>query len=223
MKNLTIREQELVDNPTPRVPICLVLDTSGSMEGAPIDELNVGVKTFFDAILSDEVAQWSAEVSIVTFGDTAKQILNFTSIQNQQLHTLDAIGETPMGKAVNLALDLLDRRKEEYKNLGVDYYQPWMVIMTDGQPTDDIESAVHRTRELIEKKKLTIFPIGIGKDADMSVLESFSPTRKPQRLKGLNFKGFFEWLSQSVSKVSQSTPGEKVQLDQNGMKGWAEL
>lgn len=223
MKNLTIREKELVDNPTPRVPICLVLDTSGSMEGAPIDELNVGVKTFFDVILSDEVAQWSAEVSIVTFGDTAKQILNFTSIQNQNLHNLTASGETPLGKAVNLALDLLDRRKEEYKNLGVDYYQPWMVIMTDGQPTDDIESAVHRTRELIEKKKLTIFPIGIGKDADMSVLERFSPTRKPQKLKGLNFKGFFEWLSQSVSKVSQSTPGEKVQLDQNGMKGWAEL
>ncbi len=223
MKNLTISQQELVDNPTSRVPICLVLDTSGSMEGDPIDELNVGVRTFFDAILSDDVAQWSAEVSIVTFGDTAKQILNFTSIQKQNCPTLNASGETPMGEAVNLALDLLDRRKEEYKSLGIDYYQPWMVLMTDGQPTDDIESAVIRTSELIKNKKLTIFPIGIGNDADMLVLDSFSPKRKPVRLKGLNFKGFFEWLSQSVVKVSQSTPGEKVELDIGGIKGWGEL
>lgn len=223
MKNLTISQQELVDNPTPRVPICLVLDTSGSMEGNPIDELNEGVKTFFDAILSDDIAQWSAEISIVTFGDAVKQILNFASIQKQKCPTLGAGGETPMGEAVNLALDLLERRKEEYKSLGIDYYQPWMVLMTDGQPTDDIEPASNRTRELIEKRKLTIFPIGIGKDADMAVLEMFSPIRKPLRLKGLNFKGFFEWLSQSVSKVSQSTPGEKVALNQDGIKGWAEL
>lgn len=223
MNDLIIRQQDLVTNPTPRVPICLVLDTSGSMDGDPIDELNEGVKTFFDAILSDEVAQWSAEISIVTFGDTATQILDFASIQKQTVPTLQASGSTPMGAAVNLALDLLERRKKEYSATGVDYYQPWMVLMTDGQPTDDIESSVHRTCELIEKRKLTIFPIGIGQSADMSVLARFSPKRPPLRLKGLNFKEFFEWLSQSVSKVSQSTPGEKVNLDVDGIKGWAEI
>lgn len=223
LNDLIIRQQDLVTNPTPRVPICLVLDTSGSMYGTPIGELNIGVKTFFDAILSDEVAQWSAEISIVTFGDTAKQILDFAAIQKQTVQTLNASGSTPMGAAVNLALDLLETRKKEYSDAGVDYYQPWMVLMTDGQPTDDIESSVHRTCETIEKRKLTIFPIGIGQDADMFVLARFSPKRQPLRVKGLNFKGFFEWLSQSVVKVSQSTPGEKVNLDIEGIKDWADL
>ena len=44
--NLTIREKELFDNPTPRVPISLVLDISGSMDGEPINELNKGVQQF---------------------------------------------------------------------------------------------------------------------------------------------------------------------------------
>ena len=72
-------------------------------------------------------------------------------------------------------------------------------------------------------KKLTIFPIGIGNSADMNVLKRFSPKRDPLKLKGLNFKEFFEWLSKSVSRVSQSTPGETVQLDLGGIKGWGEL
>lgn len=223
MNELIIRQQDLVTNPTPRVPICLVLDTSSSMEGAPINELNDGVKTFFDAILSDEIARSSAEISIVIFGNTASQILDFSSIEKQTIPNLNANGSTPMGAAVNLALDLLERRKKEYSSAGVDYYQPWIVLMTDGQPTDDINSSVQRTCGLIEKRKLTIFPIGIGKDADLSVLARFSPKRPPLRLKGLNFKEFFEWLSKSVSKVSQSTPGEKVNLDLDGIKGWAEL
>lgn len=128
-----------------------------------------------------------------------------------------------MGSAVNLALDLLDARKKEYSSAGIDYYQPWLVLMTDGQPTDSIDSAVQRSVQLLETKKLTIFPIGIGASADMAVLGRFSPKRTPLRLKGLNFRTFFEWLSKSVSRVSQSIPGEAVPLDEKGLKGWAEL
>ena len=62
--------EDLVNNPTPRVPVCLCLDVSGSMSGPPIDELNQGVKLLYDAIKDDEVALYSAEVSVVTFGGT---------------------------------------------------------------------------------------------------------------------------------------------------------
>ena len=50
---LTIREEDLFNNPVPRVPIALVLDTSSSMTGAPIDELNSGVKMFYEEILNN--------------------------------------------------------------------------------------------------------------------------------------------------------------------------
>ena len=69
--NLLVRLEDLVNNPTARVPVCLCLDTSGSMGGMPIDELNEGVRLFYEAIREDETALYSAEVSIVTFGGNA--------------------------------------------------------------------------------------------------------------------------------------------------------
>lgn len=219
--NLMLSSDDLADNPTARVPICLCLDTSGSMSGDPINELNDGVKLFFDSILSDDVAQWAAEICIVTFGDRAKVELDFADIHKQSPPVLYASGSTPMGEAVNLALDLLENRKRVYSDSGVDYYQPWIVVMTDGAPTDSIDSAAARCCEMVNKKKLVMFPIGIGSGADMNTLQRFSPNRKPLKLKGLNFKEFFEWLSKSVSRTSMSIPGEKVEL--LSAAGWGEL
>lgn len=218
-----LRQEDLVENPTARVPICLVLDTSGSMAGSPIEELNQGVALFFQAIKADEVAQYAAEICIVTFGDTVSKNLDFMSVERQQVPILAASGVTPMGAGVTLALDLLEARKQDYKRAGVDYYQPWMVIMTDGEPTDELTSASVRVSDLVKEKKLTIFPIGIGISANMQKLKLLSPERPPLRLQGLNFKEFFKWLSQSVSRVSQSTPGESVELDLAGIQSWGKV
>ena len=251
--NLLLRLEDLVSNPTPRVPICLCLDTSGSMrtvtgECTPtgetifedgkertvvtggtsrISELQKGIELFYDAIRADEVAVYSAEICIVAFNNSAKCVLDFSNIERQEtIPELQAYGNTAMGEGVNLALDLLERRKEEYKDKGVDYYQPWLVLMTDGESNgseEELQRAIKRTNELVNSKKLTIFPIGIGEDAGMKTLQKFSPTRSPLKLQGLRFEEFFAWLSKSVSKTSQSTPGEKVELDKEGIKGWGEL
>jgi uncharacterized protein YegL len=217
-----LRQEELVENPTPRVPICLVLDVSGSMDGAPIKELEQGVEMFFNAIRDDEVARYSAEISIITFGGVAKTALDFFSIERQEVPSFYANGGTPMGEAVSLALDMLEHRKSEYKTAGVDYYQPWLVLMTDGEPTDDISRAASRVMDMVESKRLSIFPIAIG-SANLDNLAMLSPGRPPLKLSGLNFKEFFLWLSRSVSRVSQSTPGESVPLDVKGINAWASV
>jgi len=239
-KDLILRRQDLIENPTPRVPICLVLDCSPSMSGdvscgaavqqtnpRPIDELNEGIKLLFNSILEDEVAKYAAEISIVAFSEVAEQVLDFDSIIRVSPPTVELEmehGGTSIGSGVIKALQLLDRRKNEYKDAGVDYFQPWMVLMTDGQPTDDTHIEISQdVSNLVSNKKLTVFPIGIGKGADMSVLAMFSPKRSPLRLKGLRFKEFFEWLSKSIAATSRSTPGEKVSLNTDGIKGWSEL
>lgn len=248
-----LRIEDLVNNPTPRVPICLCLDTSGSMgavEGdcvftgetvyqdgrtwnvvtggtSRLDELQKGVEAFYAAIREDEVAVYSAEICIVTFNDVASCIMDFANLDRQEaVPKLMANGNTAMGEGVNLALDLLEKRKQEYKDKGVDYFQPWLVLMTDGAPNgsdSELSRAISRTRELVEEKKLTVFPIGIGNASDMSTLNRFSPKRQALRLQGLKFQEFFAWLSQSVSRTSQSTPGEAIKLDTEGIMGWAEL
>ncbi|EPM43174.1 VWA domain-containing protein [Pseudomonas syringae] len=217
-----LSQEDLVDNPTARVPICLVLDVSGSMSGEPIRELQAGVQMFYEAIRDDEIAQYAAEISIVTFGSQAQRTVDFMSIERQDVPALIAEGTTAMGQGVNLALDLLEVRKGDYQRAGVDYYQPWMVIMTDGEPTDDISRASERVRKLCETRKLSVFPIAIGAAANMDTLALLSPGRPPLRLKGLNFKEFFLWLSRSVSRVSQSTPGETVPLDLAGIEAWGQ-
>jgi len=250
-----IRREDLVNNPTARVPVCLCLDVSGSMNQivggeseltgeklfldgkewniatsgiTAISELTKGVKSFYDAIREDEVAVYSAEICMITFGGNGAQIvMDFANIERQAaIEELFASGGTPMGEAVNLALDCLDRRKNEYKEKGVDYYQPWLVLMTDGESngsTQELQRAIERTQNLVNNKKLTVFPIGFGNDADMNTLAKFSPNRSPLKLKGANFKELFQWLSQSVSRTSQSLPGETIPLDIDGLKGWAEL
>ena len=79
------------------------------------------------------------------------------------------------------------------------------------------------TSGLVGRKKLSLFPIGIGDAANMAKLGEFSPGRAPLRLKGLAFEQFFEWLSASIERVSASTPGEAVPLDTEGIKGWGEV
>lgn len=251
--NMLLRIEDLVNNPTPRVPICLCLDTSGSMgavEGdyvetgetvfedgrtwnvvtggtSRIDELQRGVEAFYEAIREDEMAVYSAEICIVTFDSKATCLVDFANVERQEnVPELHSVGDTAMGEGVHLALDLLERRKQEYKDKGVDYYQPWLVLMTDGEPNGDdgeLARAINRTAEMVNQKKLTVFPIGIGSEADMSTLNKFSPKRPALKLQGLKFKEFFAWLSKSVSKTSQSTPGETIKLDLEGIKGWGEL
>lgn len=244
---------DLVDNPTPRVPICLCLDTSGSMDAVEgdcqatgetifrdgrewnlvtggttrLNELQEGIKAFYDSIREDEIAMYSAEICIVTFDDNASCVVDFGTVENQtDIPELTTGDKTAMGEGVNLALDLLEQRKERYKDSGVDYFQPWLVIMTDGVPNgepSEMARASKRIAELVGENKLTVFPIGIGNEADRSTLKSLSPKRDPLKLQGLKFREFFAWLSQSVSRTSQSMPGEKITLDREGVKTWGSL
>lgn len=216
---------DLIDNPTTRVPVCLCLDTSGSMMGQPIEELNRGLKQFFQEVAADEVARYAVDICIVTFGDMGARLFqDFSSLDAASCPRLTASGGTPMGEALTIALDKLEQRKQKYKDSGIDYWQPWLVLMTDGQPNGDrhvLESACQKTSSLQAEKKLTIFPIGIGKEADMTVLSRVSPQRVPLKLAGLKFVEFFQWLSKSVSRTSQSIPGERVELPPNS--DWATL
>ena len=217
-KEPLLRVKDLVENPTTRLPVCLCLDVSNSMEGDPVNELNEGIGLFFYELKKDEIAFYSAEVAVVTFGGfDAECLLDFANLERvPKPPKLEAVGMTPMGEGVNLALDLLEKRLNEYREKGVDYFQPWLVLMSDGSPNGDeteLERAIQRVSELEHSKKLTVITIGIGKDADMEVLAKFSPDKSPLKLKGLKFKDFFSWLSRSVSAISQSMAGENVELE----------
>ncbi|MGR3914757.1 MAG: VWA domain-containing protein [Gammaproteobacteria bacterium] len=210
---MTDQTNDLINNPTPRCACMLVLDVSSSMDGPKIAELNEGARQFLKEVRDDEFALYSVELGVITFGGTVSTVLEFGPLEKVQWEDLPAYGNTPMGQAVNAAIDALEQRKNEYADSGVSYYQPWLVLMTDGMPTDNYHAAATRLRAAAAAKNVVVFGIGIGDECRMDVLAEFCPEKRPPaKLTGLKFKEFFAWLSQSMSRVSQSTPGTKIDL-----------
>lgn len=206
---LQMQLDELVDNPSARLPVCLALDTSGSMAGQPIAELRAAITAFYDAIRRDEMAYITADIAVVKFGGDVQELSDFSGVDSQPPINLVASGNTPMGEAVSRCLTLLDDRKRVLSQMGVDYFQPWLVLMSDGAPTDDISGALMQCGELIRNRKLTVLSIGIGVSADLNTLTMFSSSGTALRIGETDLTKFFQWLSKSVSSVSMSNPGEK--------------
>ena len=198
-----------------RVAIALCVDTSSSMAGEPIKELNKGIELFYDELSKDEVARYSAEISIIEFNSKASIKLPFTEVDSLSgmESQLIANGYTVMGKAIELALNELENQTQTYKTKGVSYYQPWLVIMSDGVPTDDYKKAAERAYKNSANRKLLAIPIGVGEEADLSILSEFSATVPAQKLKDNNFRSFFKWLSASVKNQSRSNQDDHFNMD----------
>jgi len=204
MADFTPRVNE--DNPDPRIACALLLDTSSSMAGEPIDQLNRGFELFCDEIKKDELAQKRAEITVITFGGTARVEIPFTEGRNLQSRRLAANGGTPMGAALDLALDQLAQQKQAYKRSGLEYYRPWMFVLTDGEPTDGqvFTAAAVRVRDAEAARGVSVFGIGVGAGANLARLKELSSQREPAKLDGLSFREFFKWLSASLSAASAS-------------------
>ena len=208
---------EFVENPENRCPVILLLDTSGSMSGQPIQELNRGLAAFKEDVMKDAQASLSVEVAIVTFGPV-RLTQDFVTIDHFTPPKLEADGVTPMGAAIEYALDLLEKRKQSYKDNGVHYYRPWVFLITDGAPTDDWQGAAQRVREEEEKRRILFFTVGV-EGADMITLKQIAP-RPPVALNGLDFRSLFVWLSTSMKRVSSGKVGEAVALPP---VGWGQI
>lgn len=210
---------EFVENPENRCPVILLLDTSGSMYGQPIQELNRGLAAFKEDVLRDSQASLSVEVAIVTFGPV-QLTQGFTTIDQFTPPKLEASGNTPMGETIEYALNLLEGRKTTYKQNGILYYRPWIFLITDGAPTDNWQYASQRLKEAEAQRRLLFFPVGV-QGADMKTLRQIAPPERPPiMLNGLDFRSLFVWLSTSMKRVSSGKVGQAVALPS---VGWGQI
>jgi uncharacterized protein YegL len=239
---------EFANNPEPRCPCVLLLDVSYSMSevvrgaGAAtgevvqrdgqayqivaggttrIDLLNDGLQAYKDDLTADTLASQRVEVCVMTFGGRVETVTPFVTADQFTPPTLTAAGDTPMGAAIDAALDAVAERKRMYREHGVPYYRPWVFLITDGGPTDAWRTAAKRVREAEEAKQVAFFAVGV-EGANFDTLKQIA-VRKPLSLKGMNFRELFVWLSQSQRAVSQSQVGGEDKVALPSPAGWAGL
>jgi uncharacterized protein YegL len=213
-EDLFANSLEFAENPEPRCPCVLVLDTSQSMTGEPISALNRGLHVFRDELLAVPLAQKRVEIAIISFGAQVQVVQDFVTVDRFSPPVLQAEGETPLCTALVRALDLLQTRKERYRANGVPYSRPWVFLITDGMPQGDTlevtRQAVQRIRAAEQTRKAAFFAVGV-EGANMKLLARIS-VRPPLLLTGLRFSDLFVWLSASTARAALSSPDEQLAL-----------
>jgi len=197
-----------------KCPCVLVLDTSGSMNGEPINELNYGLRKFKKEVESDTITANRLEIAVVTFNSSVKVNSTFKLVNDYTTPVLDADGSTKLVDGVNRAIQVLETRKQWYKDTGQKYYRPYIILITDGYPDNDqnIDELSAVIKQGVDNKQFNFWPFGVL-DADMDILKKIShDSFSPVKLKGVEFGKFFKWLSNSMSSVSKSREGDKLSL-----------
>lgn len=205
---------EFADNANERTPCVLVLDCSGSMRGEPIKQLNAGLNALEKELKDDIDASSRVQLLIIKACGKDEAVISSDWVDAMNFHApiMEAGGLTPLGKAMELALQKIEEQKCLYDSCGITSKRPWIFLISDGEPTDyGWEQAAEKCRHAQQNKKVIIHAIGT-QGANLNKLAKFS-AMSPKRLTGLKFTEFFLWLSRSVSCISKAAPNADALLE----------
>jgi uncharacterized protein YegL len=189
-----------------RLPIYLLIDTSGSMIGEPIEAVNTGLQTLVSALRRDPQALETAHISIITFDREARLVLPLTSVADLQLPLIEApnSGPTMTGEALEL---LCKRVDAEVRTQSTDVKRDWkplLFIMTDGAPSDT-QKYTEMIPECKKRGFATITACAAGMKAKIDPLKDLATDIvRLDTCDGATFSQFFQWVSASISSGAQS-------------------
>ena len=184
-----------------RLPVYLLLDTSGSMSGEPIEAVKNGVQILVSTLRQDPYALETAFLSVITFDNEARQLVPLTELATFQAPVISATGTTALGGALALLGERIDAEVAKTTAEVKGDWKPLVFIMTDGTPTDDWARGVARLRQA---RTGMIIACAAGPHADTAVLKQITDVVVTlDTADASTIKAFFKWVSASVSTGSQ--------------------
>lgn len=192
----------------PHVACCLLVDTSGSMTGEKIDEVNRALQNFRASVCMDPLSAKRVDVCVIQFSANASIVTPFCPISRFQAPTLTANGYTSMGQGIRLALETVHEQVHKYHELGVECYKPFVLMLSDGAPTDDMTGVSEMIAAREQEGRyghLRFHAFGV-KGANMDMLASL--THRVLAVDKNDFAQVFNWVSKSMQVISRSRPSE---------------
>jgi von willebrand factor len=185
-----------------KLPIYLLLDTSGSMHGEPIEAVKNGVDMLVSTLLSDPYALETAYLSVITFDSAAQQLVQLTELPKFQAPQLQAAGCTALGGALALLAQRIDTEVTTTTAEQKGDWRPLVFIMTDGKPTDDLQFGLEQFRQ---RKTGMVVACAAGQGADIATLQQITPNVvQLATADSSTIKAFFKWVSASISTSSKA-------------------
>lgn len=199
-----------------RLPVYLLLDTSGSMYGEPIEAVKNGVQVLISTLRQDPYALETAFLSIITFNSTAQQLIPLTELSTFQQPNIDASGCTALGEALALLATKMDSEVTKTTPEVKGDWKPLVFIMTDGEPTDDLNKGL---AEFKKRKFGMVVACAAGQGANTDTLKKITEcVVQLDTADSATIKSFFKWVSASVSAGSM-----KVEDTGKEVSGMSEL
>ncbi|TPN82141.1 vWA domain-containing protein [Aquimarina algicola] len=189
-----------------RLPVYLLLDTSGSMMGEPIESVKNGMQVMISSLRQNPQAIETAFLSIITFDSSARQVVPLTDLASFQIPEIKATGTTALGEALKLVSNCIDNEVAKTTAESKGDWKPMVFIMTDGIPTDDAQSGI---TELNKRKTACVVACAAGNGADTNVLKKITENVVSlDTADSQSISKFFAWVTASIgvssSKVEES-------------------
>ncbi len=193
-----------------RLPVYLLLDTSGSMSGEPIEAVKNGVQIMISSLRQNPQAIETAFLSVITFDNTAQQIIPLTDLASFQMVDIKATGVTAFGEALKLVSHKIDIEVQKTTTEQKGDWKPLVFIMTDGIPTDDWQNGLN---EFKKSKVAFTVACAAGSGADTNILKQITDNVVSlDTADSASIGKFFQWVTASigVSSTKVEDSGKEV-------------
>lgn len=193
-----------------RLPVYLLLDTSGSMNGEPIEAVKNGVQMMISSLRQNPQAIETAFLSVITFNSTATQLIPLTDLASFQMQDIKASGTTALGDALRLTAQCIDREVQQTTSEKKGDWKPLVFIMTDGIPTDSWQNGL---AEFKRRKVAFTVACAAGSSVDTNILKQITDNVVSlDTADGGSIAKFFDWVTASigVSSTKVEDAGKEV-------------